>query len=407
MTDASSSIHCDVCVVGGGPGGATAAIYAARAGLSVTVLEKEQFPRYHIGESLTGVAGDILRDLGLGDAMAAQRFPVKSGVKVMGRSGNEYFVPVLAETWQVRRDDFDQLLLEHARACGVAVIRGHARKVVMNGKQVEGVVFHDEQTGGARTIHCRALIDASGTACFLSHAGVAGPRKFDIFGDQIAVFSQVEGAIRDPGEMGDNTFIFYSKSHTWAWFIPLSADVVSIGVVVPTSAFHELGKDRDKVFSWGLEAIHPDLTARIQGKPLVEPVRAIKDYSYRIAPFAGPGWFCIGDAHRFADPIFSFGVSSSMQEAKAVVSAICEALQTADWATVAARYTQHSNTGQDAIFDFIRYFWSYPGFFGLQMRGKFRKEVIRLFGGDIFVPNKIVDEIRTLMTQAEAPAAPI
>jgi FADH2-dependent halogenase len=404
MTDQSPASDCDVCIIGGGPGGATAAIYAARAGLSVTVLEKETFPRYHIGESLTGVAGDILRDIGLGDAMSELRFPVKSGVKVMGRNGNEYFVPVLAETWQVKRDDFDKLLLEHARQAGATVIQGHARKVVTRGKQVEGVVFQDELTGTTRTIRCRVLIDASGTACFLSRQGIAGDRQFDLFGDQIAAFSQVEGAIRDPGEMGDNTFIFYSKTYHWAWFIPLSPEVVSIGVVVPTAVFHELGKNRDKVFSWGLEAIHPDLTQRVQGKPLVEPVRAIKDYSYRIEPFAGPGWFCIGDAHRFADPIFSFGVSSSMQEAKAVVSAIGEVLQTGDWDGVAQRYKKHSDTGQDAIFDFIRYFWSYPGFFGLQMRGKFRKEVIRLFGGDIFVPNRIVDEIRALMDQAEAPA---
>ena len=392
-----------MCVIGGGPGGATAAIYARRAGLSVTILEKEQFPRYHIGESLTGVAGDIVRDLGLGHAMASLRFPVKSGVKVIGRSGNEYFVPVLAETWQVRRDDFDKVLLEQAAESGASVIHGQALKVIKSDERVEGVTFHDTNTGATQTLRCKVLIDASGTACFLSRAGVAGPRQFDLFGDQIAVFSQVEGAIRDPGEMGDNTFIFYSKTHHWAWFIPLSPETVSIGVVVPTKAFHELGKNPDKVFAWGLDAIHPDLTQRVQGKPLVEPVRAIKDYSYRVAPFAGPGWFCIGDAHRFADPIFSFGVSSSMQEAQAVVRAICEVLQSGDWSGVAERYTTHSNTGQDAIFDFIRYFWSYPGFFGLQMRGKFRKDVIRLFGGDIFVPNKIVDEIRTLLEQAEAP----
>lgn len=404
MTGEGSSIECDVGIIGGGPGGATAAIYARRAGLSVTMLEKEQFPRYHIGESLTGVAGDIVRDLGLGDAMAAHRFPVKSGVKVIGRSSNEYFVPVLAETWQVRRDDFDKLLLEQAVAAGARVLHAQARKVIKNDGRVEGVVFHDEASGQTQTLRCKVLIDASGTACFLSREGVAGPRQFDLFGDQIAVFSQVEGAIRDPGEMGDNTFIFYSKTHHWAWFIPLSPETVSIGIVVPTRMFHELGKNRDQVFDWGLENIHSDLTQRVQGKPLVEPVRAIKDYSYRVEPFAGPGWFCIGDAHRFADPIFSFGVSSAMQEAQAVVRAVREVFESEDWSGVAERYTKHCNTGQDAIFDFIRYFWSYPAFFGLQMRGKFRKEVIRLFGGDIFVPNKIVDEIRSLMDQAEAPA---
>src|SRR5690606_7957562 len=83
--------ECDLVVIGCGPGGAATAVFAAEAGLDVVVVEKETFPRYHIGESLTGTAGEIIRKLGLGDAMNALQFPVKSGVKVMGKTGNEYF----------------------------------------------------------------------------------------------------------------------------------------------------------------------------------------------------------------------------------------------------------------------------------------------------------------------------
>ncbi len=398
MASADATTSYDIGIVGGGPGGAAAAIFAAERGLSAVLIEKDRFPRYHIGESLTGTAGELLRSLGLKEVMAERRFPVKSGVKVMGRNGNEYFVPVLASTWQVKRDEFDQILLDRALQSGARLVHGQARRVLMEGGTVTGITYADADTRALSEVRCRALIDASGTGCFLSHAGVAGTKQFDEFGDQIAVFSQVEGALRDPGEMGDNTFIFYSKRHHWAWFIPLSPEVVSIGVVVPRDVFVELGKDRDKVFAWGIEHIHPDLCERLRGRPLVEPVRAIKDYSYRIAPFAGPGWFCVGDSHRFADPIFSFGVTASMQEARTAVDTIAEGLASGGaWGPLVERYTRYSDGGQDAIFDFIRYFWSFPGFFGIQMRGKLRKEVIRLFGGDLFVPNAVVDHIRELM----------
>src|SRR5258705_5043167 len=91
------------------------ASYLARAGASVLVLEKAVFPRYHIGESLTGMAADVLNDFGLCPEMDRRQFPCKGGVKVIGKdAGSEFFVPVLQNTWQVRRDEFDQVLLGNA-----------------------------------------------------------------------------------------------------------------------------------------------------------------------------------------------------------------------------------------------------------------------------------------------------
>lgn len=405
MSDKQEIISCDVAIVGAGPGGSSAATFAAQRGLHSVMIEKEAFPRYHIGESLTGTAGELLRALGLNDEMAQRCFPVKSGVKVMGKHSSEYFVPVLASTWQVRRDEFDHMLLDHALKQGSRLVRGQARKVIMEDGMPRGLVCVDKESNRQFEVRCKALIDASGTGCFLSHAGLAGEKVIDDFSDQIAVFSQVKGALRDPGEMGDNTFIFYSKKYHWAWFIPLSADVVSVGVVLPKAMLHEFDKDPEKLFNWGLEHIHPDLHERVRERPLCEPVRAIRDYSYRLAPFAGPGWFCIGDSHRFADPIFSFGVTASMTEAQAAIAAIADALPSGEWASALDRYVTYSNTGQDAIFDFIRYFWTFPGFFGIQMRGKLRKDVIRVFGGDLFVPNPVVDYIRELMANASADPA--
>jgi len=101
--------------------------------------------------------------------------------------------------------------------------------------------------------------------------------------------------------MFDNTFIFYGERFHWAWFIPLSHDSVSIGVVVPSEQYKKYG-GAEELLAWGLDALNPELTRRVQRAIKIEPVRFIANYSYRVEPFAGERWLCVGDAHRFTDP---------------------------------------------------------------------------------------------------------
>src|SRR5262245_22734662 len=137
-----NSADFDVVIIGCGPGGTTLAAYLARAGLSVLALEKEPFPRYHIGESLTGMAATVLQDFGLDAEMDRRQFPRKGGVKVIGREAkNEFFVPVLVPTWQVRRDEFDQLLLDNALQHGVTHRYGTVRDLLWDGERVVGVRY--------------------------------------------------------------------------------------------------------------------------------------------------------------------------------------------------------------------------------------------------------------------------
>ena len=127
----------DVLVIGGGPGGAAAAMLLGREGIKPIALEQETFPRFHIGESMTGEAGQLLRRLGLEEKMLSANYPVKHGVKVYGSEGvNTWFIPVAARTadwkqipgttWQVRRSHFDGMMLEEAEKRGANVIRGKA-----------------------------------------------------------------------------------------------------------------------------------------------------------------------------------------------------------------------------------------------------------------------------------------
>src|SRR5262245_33671199 len=205
------SDYFDVVIIGCGPGGSTLAAYLARAGVSVLALEKEAFPRYHIGESLTGMAANVINDFGLGPEMTRRQFPPKGGVKVIGREArNEFFVPVLQPTWQVRRDEFDQILLENAVDCGATHRDGVVTGIIRAGERVIGVDYlPDVKTAGRndvepRRVYCRVLADASGRAAVLSRQKVAGPLvHYDEFTSQVAIFTQVREARRDPGEMGD------------------------------------------------------------------------------------------------------------------------------------------------------------------------------------------------------------
>lgn len=392
MTKNISRTHYDVIIIGAGPAGSTAATYLTLAGLSVLIIEKETFPRYHVGESLTGMAAEIIHEFGLAEEMDTHQFPPKGGVKIIGSGArSEFFVPVLQPTWQVRRDEFDTILLENSARYGAELVLGEVKEILQENGRVTGVRYlpKGHSNNDTREVFSEFLVDASGRAALMSRAGIAGKvTYFDEFSRQAAVFTQFKGALRDPGDMGDNTFIFYSEVYHWAWFIPLSPDVVSIGIVVPTDKLKALGGP-EAVMEWGLQNINPDLARRVESADRLEEIRAITNYSYAVDPFVGDGWLAVGDAHRFADPIFSFGASFAMVEARAASQAILEAIKTGDSSQPFADYAEFADRGQNAALDVIRYFWKYPVFFGFQSRGKLRKDIRRLLSSDVHSPYEL------------------
>ncbi|MBI3995016.1 MAG: MFS transporter [Nitrospirae bacterium] len=410
----------DVVIIGGGPAGAAGAMFLAKEGIRSLIVEQESFPRFHIGESLTGAGGKVLRDLGLEGEMVRRRHPIKQGVKVYGNSPKgTWFVPVMgrdenwnlhdSDTWQVRRSEFDKMMLDEAVARGADLLQGRATRPLRNDDgSVRGVEVR-MAAGGTQEIESEVILDCSGQATFLADAGVTGTKHIGNHVKHIAIFSQVTGAIRDQGgsrdNYKDNTLIFYQKKFHWAWFIPLDDDVVSVGVVVPSAYFQEKKESKRDFLVRELQELHPVLKRRLPEIKLVEEVHAIPDYTYQVSEFCGKGFICIGDAHRFIDPIFSFGVTVAMREAQFAAPAIKAYLGGAhrDQVNPFADHQISCDKGADVLEDAIDLFWEQPTTFAFFAHQRHKEMITDVFAGRIYErqPSPSVSEIRKLLNRQQ------
>ncbi len=402
-----------VAIVGGGPGGTASAMFLRELGIQSVIIEKETFPRYRIGESMTGECGAIVRELGLEDRMLKDKHPIKRGLTVYGAGAkNSWFVPVMARTedgklveeftWQVRRSKFDQMLLEEAIARGAELVQGQATEVLTNGNGgVRGVRVRMAD-GGMQDIKAEVVLDCSGMATFLANHGVTGPKYRGNYDRQIAIFSQVVGAIRDEGPHRDDTLILYRRKNHWSWFIPLDEEVVSVGVVVPAAYFAEKKESKRDFLVRELHDLNPELKRRIPEVKLVEEVRSVVNYSYQVRQFAGPGFICIGDAHRFVDPVFSFGLYVTMKEAQFAAQAVKDYLEggNRDQPNPFAQHIKLVEDGYDAVEDVVDAFWEHPLAFAAFTHVRYRDEVIDMLSGRVYgmdEPPRVLKAMRKLL----------
>ncbi len=408
----------EVLIVGGGPGGAATAMFLLRQGIKPLILERESFPRYHIGESLTGAGGKVLRDLGLDDDMYRYRYPTKQGVNVYGQSKQgTWFVPVTGrdeswklfewDTWQVRRSRFDKMMLDEALSRGATLVAGRALKpIVGDDGAVKGAQVRLADTGKVENIACELLLDCSGQATWLANVGgVTGPKYLGAYDKQIAIFSQVAGGIRDDGGTRDthrdNTLIFYQKKYHWAWWIPLDDDVVSVGIVTPAAYFLSKKESKRDYLVRELHELHPELARRIPEVKLVEDVHVIPNYSYQVKNFCGKGFVCVGDAHRFIDPIFSFGLTVTMREGQFLAPLVRDYLagKNRDLANPFADHQLFCERGIDILEDCLDSFWEHPLQFAFCVYHRHTEHMTDMFAGRIYEhqPSPALHEFRKLL----------
>ena len=385
----------EVVIVGGGPGGAASAVHLAKRGIKSIIIEKDTFPRFHIGESMTGECGQAVRDLGLEAEMAKIPKTIKHGVTVYGQGGKgTFWLPVMKRdeagelvknsTWQVKRSDFDRIVLNKALEEGSELVRGKATRAL---QKEDGTVYGVEvrlENGETETIEADVVLDASGIATFLSTIGVASQKERGKYDRQIAIYSHVKGARRDEE---DNTLIFYEKKNHWAWFIPIDEDTVSIGVVTPSDYYRECGEEMRDFYLREMTKINPALSERVPDVTLVEEVRATSNYSYHVHNFTGKGFLCVGDAHRFIDPIFSFGLHFALKEASLAADAIAAYLHDdvgRDLENPFAAYEEYCELGMDTIQEVLDCFWSSPISFAFFAHSRYNEDFIDIFAGRIY-----------------------
>ncbi|HUZ25802.1 MAG TPA: NAD(P)/FAD-dependent oxidoreductase [Streptosporangiaceae bacterium] len=351
----------DVVVIGGGPGGSATAGLLALKGRRVLVIEREKFPRYHIGESLITGALPALEILGLRERLDAMGFTRKYGGTLLwgkdqGTWGFRFTQSSLYEyAYQVRRADFDALLLTRARELGVHVVEEAAvRAPVLDGERVVGVTYAEKGSKQTRTAGCKMLVDASGQNHVLGQHFSMVRWHEDL--RNIAVWTYFQGCNLYGGtKAGD--IVAENRPSGWFWFIPLSDRTVSVGYVTPIEEYKASGKRLEDIFHEQL-ALTQEVKALTRGARRVSGFRTIRDWSYTCERFHGPGWALVGDAAAFVDPLLSTGVTLALRGAVALADAIGRALtepdseqETLGW------YERNYRTFLDSVLDFVRFFY--------------------------------------------------
>lgn len=376
----------DVIVIGGGPAGSTVSALLAQQGLSVTVLERERFPRFQIGESLLPYNNDLFARLGVLDRLETFPHVPKYGAQFITGDGqigysfrfDQRLRDPYRRSFQVKRAQFDQLMLENAERSGVHV-RQETTVVGVDLSQPDRAIV---RTSTDEELEARFVVDASGHGAIVGN--LAGARSEVKSLRKIAFFAHYRNVPRAEGKDGGSTVIVVLRN-AWFWMIPVSAEVMSVGLVVDREHFVVSGLGAQEMLEQTIAAT-PWVAERMKDAERVTQIYARKDFSFRMSHIAGPNFALVGDSAGFLDPIFSTGVFMAMKAGDLAAPAIAARLRGGSMAGLEG-YSRAINRGLDEYLRFIERFYDrefLEVFLHPSERWGLLDAVVGVLAGDVF-----------------------
>lgn len=349
-------VQTDVLVIGAGPAGCLAAAILKKRGFAVTVVEKQKFPRFVIGESLLPKVMSHLEDAGLLDAIKEVGFQEKRGAlfvhgdEVCEFDFSEKFSKGWDWTWQVKRADFDKALADEIIRKGVKVLfETTVTEIKFSGTDsVTTVVSND---GVRSEISAKFVVDASGYGRVL-------PRMLDL--EQASSLSPKQtifAHLRDEKRTDETRIIaLIIKENTWAWIIPFSDGTTSVGIVSDAAYFNTFSEESEKQFR-EIIASNEFLKKRFGDSELVFEPKKLAGYAISCKELYGDGFVLVGNATEFLDPIFSSGVTFAVESGHLAGDLVADFLESksVDWET---EYSVYMRKGIDVFRAYVEAWYS-------------------------------------------------
>lgn len=351
-------LSCDVAIIGGGPAGSTTGTLLKKynPSLDVVILERERFPRDHVGESQLPAISQILDEMGVWDKVEAADFPIKIGGSYRWGSTDElwhldflrgdrfedeprpakYLGQRQKTAFQVDRSIYDKVLLDHARSRGCRVFeQTKVAKVCTDGDRVLKLEVQRDSSAkdDENSVQARHYIDASGEVGILRRAfgvEVASPTALR----NIAIWDywqDAEWAV-NIGNGGTRIWVM-SLGWGWLWFIPVTPTRTSVGLVLPADYFKKSGKSKATIYEEAI-AEEPEITRLLRNARAEGNIQATKDWNFLSGRLAGKNWLLTGDSCGFADPILSAGMTlahTSGRKAAATILELDRGVLDAEW----------------------------------------------------------------------------